>query len=185
MRVCLTCVILLAGAPGCTGESARAADAVGETAADMPDIASEVADAAAEALPDAVAPDARKPGACDDGTPCTDDASTPGGCSHVIQVGVPCDDGAICTENDTCAANGKCTGPFCDDVDACTARVCTYKGCVEKWGCSDGDSCTTDTCIQAAGPRIAACSHAPIAGCTSCADFACPPPPGPCASLSP
>ena len=51
---------------------------------------------------------------CSDGDPCTQDACDPGGagavgkgCIHPFADGAPCEDGALCTENDACKT-GKC-----------------------------------------------------------------------------
>jgi hypothetical protein len=63
-----------------------------------------------------------------------------------------CDDGNLCTTNDTCSS-GVCSGATrnCDDGNACTTDTCnTGTGCVHTnntASCSDGNACTTnDTC---------------------------------------
>ena len=127
---------------------------------------------------------------CDDGNPCTADNYVVGfGCDHVEQDnfpscdrycadlqtgdpepdGTPCQDGNICTVNDTCDGAGNCRpGPMrsCDDGNACTTDVCvgtgnpTHDGCryidnqcdsdcdglPNGTPCSDGQACTVGTC---------------------------------------
>src|SRR5438552_3525555 len=92
-------------------------------------------------------------GARDDGSSCTDDVCTAGGCQHV-----PID--------------SRCVPP-----DACTAAVCApalpghdAAGCIagapqaEGEACAeDGDACTTDVC------RAGICAHEPAVDTTGCA----------------
>ena len=63
---------------------------------------------------------------CDDANPCTTDACDPQtGCLHANNPG-PCDDGNVCTVNESCI-DGSCqpgelpTGTPCDDGNACTS----------------------------------------------------------------
>ena len=105
---------------------------------------------------------------CDDLNGCTLDTCDPGTgeCSHV-NVAVPCDDGDVCTEGDTCAG-GTCqpgsVAKDCDDDDPCTDDACDPEtgecvyapafgpGCCETDGdCDDGDVCTTDQCVPGEG----------------------------------
>jgi hypothetical protein len=66
-----------------------------------------LSDAAADTAGLDVAPPCM-PATCNDGNPCTADACTPSGCSHLPVPG-PCDDGDACTSGDACA-DGKCKG---------------------------------------------------------------------------
>ncbi|MEE2778951.1 MAG: hypothetical protein VYE15_00405, partial [Myxococcota bacterium] len=69
---------------------------------------------------------------CDDGNPCTDDSCSPdSGCTHVDNQ-QPCDDDNVCTVGDLCS-QGACQGgdPLaCDD-----GNPCTTSGCLENQGC--------------------------------------------------
>lgn len=48
-----------------------------------------------------------------------------GVCSPSCTLGGPCDDGNICTTDDTCVQSGQCAGgPACDDGDPCTLDTC-------------------------------------------------------------
>lgn len=77
--------------------------------------------------------------ACDDNNGCTDDACDPTvGCTHKANAAT-CDDGNVCTLNDSCAY-GACTG--------------------KTKPCLDGDPCTTDTCDPQMG-----CVFTPISNC--------------------
>jgi Dictyostelium (slime mold) repeat len=80
----------------------------------------------------------------------------PGGaCTNPIKAnGTPCDDGNLCTLNDTCQA-GICTGQPRD--------------------CNDNDVCTTDTC----DPSTGACLNTPIPACCRTTDE-CPQPANQC-----
>lgn len=92
---------------------------------------------------------------CDDGDPCTTDLCDPqtAECSYDLNT-APCDDGNVCTENDTCDGAGSCTGTTrsCDDGNSCTADMCNVtQGCfyapLDQVACDDGLSCSTnDTC---------------------------------------
>jgi len=67
---------------------------------------------------------------CDDGNPCTSDVCDPGrGCVFEPLTGTPCNDGQVCSLNDTCVA-GVCTGSLnpCDDGNACTQDLCLPGG---------------------------------------------------------
>ena len=72
-----------------------------------------------------------------------------------LGTGSPCDDGNVCTTNDTCQT-GVCVGgsPLnCDDANACTADTCNpATGCAHSTiVCNDGNACTADTCNPATG----------------------------------
>jgi hypothetical protein len=71
--------------------------------------------------------------------------------------GSSCDDGEICTANDTCNGANVCVGgaaPSCDDGDICTADSCLVgTGCQhdtaprDGFACADGNACTSgDVC---------------------------------------
>jgi len=64
---------------------------------------------------------------CDDSNICTDDSCNPttGSCEHTDNT-APCDDGMLCTINDTCSAGVCVPGPPlpCDDTNQCTADSC-------------------------------------------------------------
>ncbi|MFQ5493742.1 MAG: hypothetical protein ACE5EX_00010 [Phycisphaerae bacterium] len=93
---------------------------------------------------------------CDDLDPCTDDACFPPGvCVHFDNT-APCDDGDLCTANDTCSA-GLCAGAAVDCTaagNACNVGVCNPLSGVcepspanEGGPCDDGDPCTpNDIC---------------------------------------
>ncbi len=92
-----------------------------------------------------------------DGNVCTDDACDgSGNCDHEPNAD-PCNDGAFCTQNDTCSG-GACSGEpvVCDDGIACTDDSCDEGegGCVAvevDSRCNDEDTCTADTCSIDAG----------------------------------
>ena len=104
-----------------------------------------------------------------DGNVCTDDVCTAGKCVHTNNV-KSCDDGKICTLNDTCK-DGTCsfTKPkLCDDKNPCTQDMCDEAkgGCVftpyaaSDVPCADDNNgCTQDVC------QGSACTHLPIPGC--------------------
>ena len=65
-------------------------------------------------------------GDCDDQNGCTTDACDTGVCTNdPVADGSACDDGAWCTDPDTCTA-GQCGGSLrsCDDSDPCTDDAC-------------------------------------------------------------
>ncbi len=85
----------------------------------------------------------------DPNDPCQTSSCDPqAGCMVEIFEG-PCDDGNVCTENDTCT-QGICTGSVleCDDNNPCTDDYCdATDGCTQVNNllpCSDGDPCTID-----------------------------------------
>ena len=96
---------------------------------------------------------------CDDTNPCTTDACQPGvGCVSTNIDGVPCDDGALCTLNDSCKG-GACQAGVpksCDDSNACTLDLCHKASgdCINSPttdACDDGDICTVgDACKDGA-----------------------------------
>jgi Cys-rich repeat protein len=105
--------------------------------------------------------------------------------------GQPCDDGSVCTANDSCV-NGFCTGPGvdCSGLDgpcvrgAChpIAGVCEALPANEGGACNDSDLCTTgDVCTGGA------CGGTPV-DCsglaTVCRSAACNPSTGSCETTS-
>ena len=94
---------------------------------------------------------------CNDGNPCTDDACDPAKGCVTSPNSSPCDDGSVCTVQDTCAGGvcDKGLAKTCDDNNACTDDSCDeVKGCVSLANavtCSDGNACTAgDTCKDGA-----------------------------------
>jgi len=101
-----------------------------------------------------------RPGACDDGNPCTENdhcqngtcQGTPFDCNPVDHCeGVTCDDGNVCTD-DTCDPATGCittdNHDACDDGDPCTLQdQCSGGSCQgSPMDCDDGNPCTTDYC---------------------------------------
>jgi hypothetical protein len=92
---------------------------------------------------------------CDDDNPCTTDSCDPkSGCLHLLN-SAPCNDGNVCTLNDTCTL-GECQGQgalTCNDGNPCTFDSCDGEsGCqfspVDE-ACDDGNACTEeDQCIN-------------------------------------
>lgn len=74
---------------------------------------------------------------CADDDPCTVDSCDPvtGGCEHIVEEGLPCNDADLCTSLDSCV-QGACVGvPVdCDDGSECTADSCSpvTGGCVNE-----------------------------------------------------
>lgn len=98
---------------------------------------------------------------CDDDNDCTDDACLGNQCQHVNNTG-PCDDGAFCNGEDTCA-DGVCSqhgGSPCDDDNPCTDDTCVADQCSHVDNnnpCDDGLFCNgDDTCVDGA------CAHGGI-----------------------
>ena len=91
------------------------------------------------------------PAACDDFNPCTDDkCGMDGSCVNAPNPAKTCDDGNLCTLDDTCDANGECQGG--------TPRTCP-----------GDDQCLTEgTCVAETG-----CVYEPVVGNTECDDNPC------------
>ncbi|MFO0745516.1 MAG: HYR domain-containing protein [Myxococcota bacterium] len=79
-----------------------------------------------------------------------------GGCVADALDGGACDDGDLCTSDDTCAG-GACAGtpvacdeppgPCYEPIGECSAGACNYQ-LVDGGECDDGDPCTSgDTCV--------------------------------------
>ncbi len=136
---------------------------------------------------------------CDDGNPCTfDTCKAKLGCAFDAKplAGSLCDDGDVCTHQDSCKG-GACAGltKSCDDGEPCTTDVCIKgKGCVhdalQKGTCDDGDACTkgdsckTGTCVGAlvvdcddqepctvdTCDKKSGCGHVALANASKCSD---------------
>lgn len=99
-----------------------------------------------------------KPGklSCNDSNPCTiDTCNVQGSCVFKPSVGLGCDDGNACTNDDKCDASASCAGNLssCDDKNACTSDTCdAVTGCknsLTSGACDDGNTCTEgDLCKQ-------------------------------------
>lgn len=90
---------------------------------------------------------------------------------YSIDVKLVCDDGEVCTQFDTCKADGTCAGTqqTCNDSDDCTLDSCTPgSGCkhdkAESGACDDGnpcslaDSCAAGKCLP--GKEVLVCDDA-------------------------
>ncbi len=94
---------------------------------------------------------------CDDKNPCTADTCHPiNGCVTSVITG-SCDDGVLCTDNDSCQ-NGGCVGQKkpCDDNVGCTFDTCTPASgmCAntpQNKACDDANPCTDDHCDATKG----------------------------------
>lgn len=111
------------------------------------------------------------PKICDDGNACTNDTCnmSTGLCETVALDGQDCDDGSLCTLNDTCVATfdsrvAICEGVLtnCDDGNICTVDICSVGKCFHSFmlmDCDDGDPCTVnDTC----NPNTRTCVGEPM-----------------------
>jgi uncharacterized repeat protein (TIGR01451 family) len=93
-------------------------------------------------------------GPCSDDNPCTDDACVSGSCVSTPDDTNACDDGLLCTVEDTCGG-GLCSGAPnpCLDSDPCTLDQCDENdGCFNSFSegeiCDDGNPCTAvDICL--------------------------------------
>lgn len=124
----------------------------------------------------------------DDGDVCTNPVCIMGMCDFAFN-NDPCDDGNLCTENDSCDL-GSCGGApvDCDDGNVCTTNFCDPGlGCIVQLNtepcdddnictemdtcsagacvgtmidCNDGDVCSIDSCDPVMG-----CMSEPQAGC--------------------
>ena len=149
---------------------------------------------------------------CDDGSSCTSDdtcsdgeclgapvvCDEPGtcqvgvcdpeeGCVYTFEEGLPCEDGNVCTEGDTCQGLGCVVGTpvDCEDGNSCTVDSCDPEaGCISEAledgsPCDDGNQCALgDVCtdsICAPGSEIVICDDGdpctvdkcePAEGCT-------------------
>ena len=131
-------------------------------------------------LPSAVC--AGTPVSCNDADPCTEDSCNPEtGCQHkLLPEWTPCDDGNLCTLEDSCA-DGACSGTpkNCSDGNGCTTEACVPETgeCLvvndDGAQCDDGDVCTSkDTC------SAGTCAGGPALDCDDgnlCTDDGCKP----------
>ncbi len=101
----------------------------------------------------------RTPKVCDDGNPNTTDiCNMATGCVFTCITGTSCNDGNLCTEEDTCSTSRVCIGTnkLCNDqnsetTDTCnlTNGECTFTPftCPSGSSCDDGNLCTiNDQC---------------------------------------
>jgi hypothetical protein len=99
-----------------------------------------------------------------------------GTCTYPLkQTGASCEDGQLCTVNDTCDDAGKCTGgsPFVCDAPptkcheaagTCANNTCIYKLKTSGASCSDGNPCTESDQCNSAGicaGKAKACNSPP------------------------
>ncbi|HEX4823792.1 MAG TPA: hypothetical protein VFV19_05740 [Candidatus Polarisedimenticolaceae bacterium] len=109
------------------------------------------------------------PVVCDDANPCTTDtcAVASGACVYTPNPGAPCDDGDLCTHQDSCVTQPgnpipTCQGtPTCADADPCTADLCdpaTGACSFPPIVCDDGNPCTADACVGGV------CTSSPLVG---------------------
>ena len=111
---------------------------------------------------------------CDDGDPCTTDICNPadGTCRREPNT-ARCNDGSVCTSNDTCR-EGACRGTpvSCDDRNPCTADYCSPTGgcgaevvadgtsCDDGIACTFGEACRAGACV----PARSECVCTPVFG---------------------
>lgn len=83
---------------------------------------------------------------CNDNNICTDDFCEAAGCEYDFNT-VPCNDGLLCTINDTCGG-GTCSGTpkTCPPGQQCDPADGQCKACLNNSQCNDNNVCTTDTC---------------------------------------
>ena len=93
---------------------------------------------------------------CTDSNACNYDITATIEDSSCLVIGMSCDDGDLCTSNDTIDANCNCVGTpnNCDDGNPCTDDICDpiNGGCIHTpvaagTLCEDGDLATTSVCI--------------------------------------
>jgi hypothetical protein len=121
-------------------------------------------------------------GDCDDQNACTTDACDTGVCTNdAVADGTACDDGAFCTDPDTCSA-GVCGGTARDCSgadDDCNVGTCDGVGeqCVavpvaNGTPCEDGLFCTDGDACDDAGQCQAGAGSPCVGGCASGCDEA-------------
>ncbi|MBI5609035.1 MAG: hypothetical protein HY902_09155 [Deltaproteobacteria bacterium] len=108
-----------------------------------------------------------KPKVCDDNNPCTADACLPAkGCTYTDDDGAGCSDSDSCTVDDKCLG-GKCKGaPMTCGADDCNNAKCIGGECtaapkLSGLKCDDGDACTSATTCNGKG----LCSGGEITNC--------------------
>ena len=96
---------------------------------------------------------------CTDSNACNYDATATIEDGSCLVIGMSCEDGNLCTSNDTLDANCNCVGTpnICDDGNQCTTDACDpiNGGCIytpvaDGTSCDDGDQATTSVCIAGA-----------------------------------
>ena len=118
---------------------------------------------------------------CIDGNPCTDDSCTPdSGCVY-INNSAACEDGSVCTQNDSCVAGACAGGQFqdCSDGAFCNGE----EQCDPLTGCvlgtppntNDGVECTLDVCDEDADEVLHMLDHDFCATGGLCRDDYCDP----------
>ncbi len=161
---------------------------------------------------------------CDDGNPCTQTSACMGGAcrgiertacpgqpcvvcnplgggcdgSRVAPVTTACDDGDMCTHNDSCDGSGSCAAPIvtaCGGSTMCTLVACNPStglceaselsgSCNDGNACTNGDFCSGGVCVGATAidcsddgnpctsemcdPASGACVHPPVGPGISC-----------------
>ena len=101
-----------------------------------------------------------------------------------VMDGTMCDDGAFCTQVDSCTA-GVCGGTArtCDDALDCTVDSCAEAigecvnvldgGCLIDGVCIDDDAIDEDNVCQLCDPDVATTEFSPVADGTLCSDPTC------------
>ena len=104
------------------------------------------------------------PANCDDINACTADSCVPAsGCVHTALAGKACEDGNVCTIQDSCAGSvckpgvanpcgdgNTCTIDKCEPVSGCFyAQSSGGSACNDGNACTTGDSCSGATCLGA------------------------------------
>jgi len=93
---------------------------------------------------------------CTDSNACNYDITATIDDGSCLVIGISCDDGDLCTSNDTIDANCNCVGTpsNCDDGNPCTDDTCdpinggcTYAPVADGMSCDDGDPATTSVCL--------------------------------------
>lgn len=101
-----------------------------------------------------------------------------------VMDGTMCDDGAFCTDVDSCTA-GTCGGTMrtCDDGLDCTVDSCAEAieecvnvldgGCLIDGTCIADDTIDEDNVCQICDPDVATAEYSPVADGTTCSDPSC------------
>lgn len=124
-------------------------------------------------------------GALDPTNPCMAcNAATDMNAYTPVMDGTACDDGAFCTEVDSCSA-GACLGTLrtCDDMLDCTADSCAEAigeclnvldgGCLIDGECVPDETIDEDNACQICDPEVATTEYSPVEDGTLCSDPSC------------